>query len=272
MPEVMKPMATASVKSGAYEPLNRQWKSLSKILLSDEIGELSDYADWLYEKNGPRLVRKSGISGKEVVYSSAVYAKKSRGAGCDEVDLDKKYPPLTINEIKDIDSIFEAVSERAIYAGNMVLGNSAYVDGSTTITDCFCVLHSERTAFSKYVAYCTRGGYSESVFGCYGFGPAHFSVKCGGVWDVTRGFCVSKADFSSDVYFSHGLTNCRDAMFCFNTKNRRHAIGNVEVGREKFLAAKKILLDWINMRLEKEGKLNIDIYKIADYKKERKKE
>ena len=248
-------MVSASVSSGAYEPLNKQWKSLTKILLGDEIGELSDYAKWLYELNGPRLVKKSGISGKETVYSSAVYAKNSRWASFDEVDLDKKYPPLSINEIKDIDSICGAISERAVYAGNMVLGNSAYVDSSTTITDCFYVLHSERVAFSKYVAYCTRGGYSDHVFGCYGFGPAHFSIKCGGVWDVTRGFCISKSDFSSDICFSHGLTNCRDAIFCFNLKNRSHAIGNLSLDKGKYAELKKKLVAEMRQKLMADKRL-----------------
>jgi len=71
----------------------------------------------------------------------------------------------------------------------------------------------------------------------------------------------------SDCYYSHNIENCQSCMFCFNVKNLRYAVGNAEVGREKFIAAKKILLDWINLHLRQEGKLDIDIYKIAEYKK-----
>jgi len=248
-------MAKASVKTGAYAPLNKQWKSLTKILLGREIGELAAYASWLYERNGPRLLKKSGLSGKDVAYSTAVYAKGSKWASFDEMDLDQKYPPLSINEIKDIDSIFEAISERAIYSGNMVLGNSAFVDESTHITDCFYVLHSERVAFTKYAGYCTRGGYSDHVFGCYGFGPAHFSIKCGGVWDVTRGFCVSKSDFSSDISYSHGLTNCHEAMFSFNLKNKSHVIGNLPLDKGKYAELKKKLASEICQKLVADKRL-----------------
>ncbi|MEM2138036.1 MAG: hypothetical protein QW568_03020 [Candidatus Anstonellaceae archaeon] len=242
-------------KSDVYNELNKRFKSTCKILLGEEVGELSDYSKWLYEKNGPRLVQKSALSGKEVVLSSDVYSKRASYISFDEAELDKKYPPLSINEIKDIDSIISSVSDRISYSGNIILGNSKFVEQSTTITEGFYIYHTERNAFSKYIAYSTRGGYSEHVFGCYGFGPAHFSIKCGGVWDVTRGFCSSKCDFSSDIYFSHGLTNCYDAIFCFNVRNKRNAIGNLVLPREKYAQLKTKLVAEMREKLKKDKRL-----------------
>lgn len=241
--------------SEAYNELNKRWKSTCRILLGGEVGELSDYAKWLYEKNGPRLLHKSEISGKEVVLSSDVYSKNASYISFDEADLGKKYPPLSINEIKDIDSLISAVADRIIYSGNIILGNSRFVEQSSTITEGVCIHHTERNAFSKYVAYSTRGGYSDHVFGCYGFGPAHFSIKCGGVWDVTRGFCISKSDFSTDIYFSHGLTNCYDCIFCFNVRNKRNAIGNLVLPREKYSQLKLKLVSEMREKLMKEKRL-----------------
>jgi hypothetical protein len=248
-------MAKASVQSGAYAPLNKQWKSLCKVLLGGEVGELSDYSAWLYEQNGPRTTHHSGISGKPVVYAVPKYSPNSKWASFDEVDLDAKYPALSINEIKDIDSIFEAVSERAIYAGNMVLGNSQFVEDSTNITDCFYVLHTVRVAFSKYMAYSSRGGYSEIVFGCYGFGPCRFSIKCGAAWDVNRGFCINKCDYSSDIYYSHGLTNCQDCMFSFNLKGKRRMIGNLQLEPAKYSELKAKLVAEIREKLKNDKRL-----------------
>ena len=55
-------------------------------------------------------------------------------------------------------------------------------------------------------------------------------------------------------------------MFCFNVKNLRYAIGNVEVGKEKLLAAKRTLLDGINRNLEKTGDVGFGIYDFVDEK------
>ncbi len=116
-------MAQTNNGSEAYNELDKRWKSCCKILLSEEIGELNDYAAWLYEKNGPRLLHKSGISGKEVVLSSDVYSKNAAYISFDEAQMDRKYPPLSINDVKDIDSLIGAISDRIVYTGNMVLGN-----------------------------------------------------------------------------------------------------------------------------------------------------
>ncbi len=248
-------MAVKDTKTEAYLHLNRHWKSVCKLLLGGEVGELSQYSSWLYEENGPRLIKKSDISGKEVVYASKNYSGKSKWASFDEVDMDKKYPPLSINEIKDIDSLFEAVSERAVYAGNMVLGNSKFVEASTTITDCFYVLGSERTAYTKYAAYSTRGGYSDYVFGCYGFGPVHFCIRAKGGWEITRCFSTTKVDFSNDCYYSHGLSNCSDCMFCFNLKNQKTSIGNLQLAKEKYLQLKKKLISEMRGQLIKDKRL-----------------
>jgi hypothetical protein len=248
-------MVRASVKGEAYEPLNRQWKSVCKLLLGTEVGELSDYAKWLYDGNGPRLTKKSAISGKDVVYAYSAYSKNSHFASFDEVDLDQKYPPLSLNDVKDIDSLIEAIAERAIYCGNMVLGNSQFVEGSTTITDSYYVLHSERVAFSKYVAYSTRGSYSESIFGCHYFGPAKFQVKCQNPWDCNRCLCVSKTDFSSDCYYSHGLSGCYDCIFCYNLKNKRNYIGNLSLPKDRYASLKQKLVSEMAQELQSKKSL-----------------
>ena len=241
--------------SVAYDELNKHWKSSCKVVLGDEVGELADYAEWLYEANGPREAAKSSLSGKEVIFADQKYPKEAPKISFDEVDLGKKYPPLSINDIKDIDSIISAVSERVLYAGNIVLGNSKFVEESTTITECFYAYHSERVAFSKYVAYTSRGGYSEHVFGCYGAGPVQFAIKGGEIWDVQRSLCASKVNFSSDIYFSHGLMNCHDCMFSFNSKAKRQAIGNLELAKDSYQKLKPKLLAEIREKLEKDRRL-----------------
>jgi hypothetical protein len=52
-------------------------------------------------------------------------------------------------------------------------------------------------------------------------------------------------------------------MFCFNVKSKRYAIGNVEVGKAKYLQIKALLLSEITKRLEKSHDCGIDIYNVG---------
>lgn len=246
--------------------LNKHWHSTCRILLGQEIGNLSEYSGWLYEGNGPRMTKKSAFSGKDVVYASDKYPINSIWISHDETELNHKFEPVGINDVKDIDSIIEAVKERVAYSGNIHLGNSKFVADSTTISDCYYVLHSERVAFSKNIAYSSRGGYSENIFGCYGFGPAFFSIKSGAVTESSRIFLSSKVDFSTDIYYSHGLSNCIECLFSFNLRSRRFAIGNLALPKDKYAEIKKKLLFEIAEKLKK----NKNLISIADLVKETK--
>lgn len=130
-----------------------------------------------------------------MICASTNYARDFNFVGYDEIDFNRKTDSLGIDEVKDIDSILSILGERIAYTGNIILGNSSFIDQSTTITECHYVLHSERVAFSKNVAYSTRGSYSENIFGCYAFGPSSFSIKSNEISESTRCFMTSKADF-----------------------------------------------------------------------------
>ena len=74
---------------------------------------------------------------------------------------------------------------------------------------------------------------------------------------------VDSSRSSSDCYFCHNVENCAECMFCFNVKAKRYAIGNVEVGKEKYMQIKKLVLAELAARLEKDKTLAISIYNIG---------
>jgi hypothetical protein len=55
-------MCNQNMPSEIYRKLDKRFKSTCRILLGDEVGELSEYSKWLYEGNGPRLVQKSSLT------------------------------------------------------------------------------------------------------------------------------------------------------------------------------------------------------------------
>jgi hypothetical protein len=67
----------------------------------------------------------------------------------------------------------------------------------------------------------------------------------------------------ADCYFCHNCENVQSGIFCFNAKNLRYAVGNLEVGREEFLRVKAMLLRRILPELEEGKQPGLDIFNIA---------
>lgn len=229
--------------SEVYEQLNKDWKSTCRILLGEELGELSDYGDWLSEFLEKRRVEKSAISGKEVHPSLDEYCKGAKFISFDEIDFNKKFEPLDINEIKDIDSVLEAVQERAYYAGNIVLGNSKFVEGSSNITDGIYIYNSYFADQCQHAAYSGNIKSSKYSFGSYVAAFVDYSVRslCVGP-KCQRIFETYWLVESSDIYYSANLDGCSEMMFCFNLRGRRNNVGNLQLPKEKYLELKKKLL------------------------------
>ncbi|MCX6771671.1 MAG: hypothetical protein NTX79_06460 [Candidatus Micrarchaeota archaeon] len=232
--------------------LNSAWKSTCRLVLGEEIGELEEFREYLLTRHFPISERKSALSGKRVVMGSDRYPKGAKVISQDEIDYAKKYPALGINEIKDIDSIIEAFHERFLYCGNKVFGVSRFFSGVDNCTDSFFVEESHDVVGSKYVAYSSfvRIG-SEHVFGSGVLIRGAHLIKILGSADLSRSFDCSMCTASSDMLFSvysHGCSNC---LFCFNQRNKKYAIGNLELPRERYFEIRKKIVSEVAEHLRK---------------------
>lgn len=135
-----------------YNELNRHWKTTSKVILGEEIGELNDFEEWFSGKMPPVVSVKSAVSGKDVSFVLPHKPENANAISLDEVDFNKKFEALNINEIKDIDSILEAIQERIYYCGNVVLGNSTYVEKSTDVIESHYCYDSAQVSYSSILA------------------------------------------------------------------------------------------------------------------------
>ncbi len=202
----------------------------------------------------PNSVYTSSVSGKEVAYSTDEYCKGSNRISFDEVDFNKKHAPADLKGATSILSLLPALKPIFHYCGNIVIGNSKYVQNSTNISDSFYVDESSTIADSKYSAICTKGRLFESCFGSYGLGESEFCIRCTQTYREKRCFEVWVSQNCSDSYYCYNLNNCSDCIFCFNLKNKKYCVGNVEVGKEKFHEIKKRLVSEIVATLKKEKK------------------
>jgi hypothetical protein len=255
--------------SETYDLLNRQWKSTCKIIFGQEIGELSDFEPYLTELTRPVQYHKSSLSGKEVASAPTSYCKSAGWLALDEVDFNKKFEPLGINEVKDLDSIASAISERMHYAGNVMFGNCSKIEKSSNINDSTGIYKSARYGHSKNIACCTMARDGENCFGLNGATETSFSIKCNRAFHCSRSFELWMSDNSLDSFYSSGLTNCSNCMFSFNSWNKKCAIGNLELPRDKYLSAKQNLLSELAEQLKraKRAPTLLDIVKKSKWAK-----
>ena len=122
---------------------------------------------------------------------------------------------------------------------------------------------STATVFAKYAGYCFWPRSSEHSFGCGALLSSEFNIRCFNSVKLARCFEVDFSRDCSGCYYCHNVENCQDCMFCFNVKNLKYAVGNVEVGREKFMEMKKRMLAGVGKELEVKKSLRWDIYNIG---------
>ena len=157
--------------------INADFKKTCRLLFGSEVGELKEFAPYLSEMLFPYSVERSCVSGKQVCLSGPYYPKGAKYASQEEI-AEVKFAPMNINDIKDIDSLFSAASERAVYCGNKTFGKNIGLGSGDNIADCVEVHDSYDVYSSKYVAYCSIGRYSESIYGVSGFRGVNNSIRC----------------------------------------------------------------------------------------------
>jgi len=224
-----------------YERLDKKWRSTCKIIFDTELGELGDYNDWLCENLEPSQTAKSVLSGKDVRLIGR-YCKDASFLSFDEIDYAKKFQPLDLNEMKDIENIIQAVSDRAVYTGNIILGNSSHVERSSGVENSHFIYDSHTLHNSEDIAHTTLAREDKAIFGSVIIGESSFCIRLFNALRAMRCLEGWRIIESSDVHYSHALLGCSECMFCFNLKGKRHCIGNAELPKDKYLELKKKLL------------------------------
>ncbi|MCX6772697.1 MAG: hypothetical protein NTV88_02910 [Candidatus Micrarchaeota archaeon] len=238
----------------APDPLDKAWRSTCRVLFGSEVGPLSDFEEWLSEYDEKIRTEKSALSGKSVSFSQNEYNKGARFITFDEVDLGKKFQPLSINEVKDIDSIVSAVQERIFYTGNVILGHSSSVENSSNVVNSHYVKSSTVISDCKYIACSRYVKYSECCFGLLGAEKNTHVVRTTGS-ELKRCFECNMAELLSDCYYCAKVQNSHDCFFCFGTHNSAYQIGNTPLPKDKYAAIKAKLCGEIAEKLKKDKRI-----------------
>jgi len=257
------------------DALETAFSETTRIVLGQAMPHLYEMEKWLARHVALPHVVKSMKSGKEVwMPPGQDFLGKNfsphKIISMDEGELNPPSPfkaeELEGADLASIRSRF--IKPLAVFWGNFRYKTVENAKKSSGCGDCVNVYYSEDVYHgARNVAYCKSVLYSENMFGCMGTNSSKYCIDCYNSIDLTRCFEVDACTKCSDCYFCHNCENVENGLFCFNVKGMRYAIGNVEVGREKFMQVKKMVLEELAARLMKEKTLGIDIYSIGSAQK-----
>jgi hypothetical protein len=241
--------------------LDTDFKHTCKLLFGEEIGELSDFGQYFKEGMFPSKSMRSMVSGKSVMVSSPYYPDGAKYVSQDEVGK-LTSPAFSINEIKDIDSMFRAAQENAVFCGNKMFGKNANVEEVDNCADCIDVFHSHNITNTKYAAYSSIGRDSDSIYGVHFFKNVSHSLSCMHclVRGTTRCFECHCTSGISDSYYTLNCSGCSNCIFCFNLRSKSYMIGNLQLSKERYLELRKNLVTEMADILRKDKK----IFSVAD--------
>ena len=239
-----------------FAAVDSAFRKLCAILFGAEVGGLRDFEPYLKEAMLPYTIAKSAISGKEVFIASPHYPKNAGFiAAGEEEQAAAKSRPISINDIKDVDSLFRAASESMVYCGNKAFGRNHNVDLADNAINCIDVYCAHNVRNVKKGAYISCVRESEYVFGIPAFPKINYSMRCLEGINVNRMFETYYSNYCSDMYYSFNCYNCSDVIFGFNLRGKRHVIGNVQLEAEKYAGLKAKLAGEMAGILSKEKRL-----------------
>lgn len=280
VPAIMEIVRKGSGKAGAQpgrkpaaQPaVEKAFSFTSELLLGKPLKDVVSYGDWLKENVGWVTTVKSARSGMDVYVP---YLKHFMEAGDNLLTLDESLEHGK-NHISEAQARGLSLSDASQTLESVKATTSEVVYGSPSIDvkECACyadamhVFQCSLAYFQKDAAYCHWARNTENAFGCAQVLQSACCMKCYDSVNLTRCFELDGCINCSDSYFCHNCEGLQNCMFCFNAKSLRYAIGNVEVGKEGYSKVRKIVMDSIAKRLEKEKRLGTSIYNVGCHGRE----
>ncbi len=243
--------------------IRKAFRSTCRTLFGREIGELEEYTDYLREP----LVGKfadSHFSTRKVFLTSTEYCKGARffDHAREREQVAALSKPININDVKDIDSLFDSVKEKVFYSGNKVTGKSMFVGESDNVIDSLYILNSSVVDSCKYNAYSYEMARTDFAFGTTSTGDSSSTIRCFYNVYLKRAFESAFTNSSSDCYFCYNVCNSSNCMFAFNVRSKRNMIGNIQLEPARYSELKSKLLTEIADELEQKKRLDFSIVNI----------
>jgi hypothetical protein len=248
------------------KPINKAFQSVFKILFNKEIkDDLNTYQKYLSKY----IILPEKFTS---YYGSTVYSvgppypplPSERLVSIKEAEKLSEIP-LKIEEIESFDKIKENLSKIGFFVGLFVEGQSM---NFSHVYFAINTIHSYKVndcTNTEYCAYDNMPLNSKYAFGCWRILESEFVLNCHNSVRLKRCFEVDASTNCSDSYFLHNCEGMQDAMFCWNTKGKRYAIGNLQLSFEKYKQIKDRIIEQVADELTRKKELKYDIYRIFQH-------
>ncbi len=257
--------------AGDKSRIEEAFAKTTGIVLGKRLGPIDRYGKWLWRNTASCRHEKSCASGEELLVPGCIHFHRypsNRLVNQREADLLGESLGISEEEAMKISLVNapQILSKIAYFCVEWEMGNVANnIEAQLNLgsTDCY---RSILNTYSKLCAYDYWPRDSEHLFGCNEGRSSSFCIKCYHSEGLSRCLEVDASKNCSDCYFCHNCENVRDGMFCFNVKNKQYAIGNVEVGRERYMEIKRMVLEELNKELVETGGIRRSIFNLFETK------
>ncbi len=275
-PKSSQPVPVFLPPSPVPARIEKARRQASKVVLGQEHPGIERFGTWLLGRNPSiEISRVKGADGKPTFMTKLPVicdAPASRLLGA-QAALDSSSGGIDISQEKPpgLKEIALACAKNAYFTHEFTTGvsqgaiDTPAVFNSTDVYRCWDCTESKLCAYSYggFVAsseYCF-GGSSVRILGC------KFSIRCYDSSSLNRCVEVDCSHNCTDCYFCHNCESCEECIFCDNCKGLRHAVFNTPLPKEEYYRIKKLLLDYLNSRLEKSGSMHFNLFSLAAGKK-----
>ncbi|MFA5106592.1 MAG: hypothetical protein WC506_06565 [Candidatus Micrarchaeia archaeon] len=166
-------------------------------------------------------------------------------------------------KIEDLASAISALPEIAYFTPELADGQNS---GLVSFPHAFNVVNAYKghdAVYAENIGLCSFALNSKYAYGCYRVLESQFALKCYNSQHLNRCFELDSCAKCSDSYFCHNSEALSDSMFCFNSKGLRHAIGNLAMPRDKYLAVKESIVSQLAGELERNKSTSAGIFTLG---------
>jgi hypothetical protein len=245
------------------EKVQQAFDKASLLLFGQQLGQLGKYEEWLF-RHVPlgRMVKSKG---------KTLFVPDFGGIFKHLPD-NLIIPPEYFDEVgkqsavlekgETLSSIRAKMGVFARYVTDVAEGNNFDTAQCTFFKN---LVHGYKVIASydnKCMACSSWSDFSEYCFGLYRTFHSNFCINCYHSNKLTCCFEMDGCNSCSYSYFCHNCENLQDCILCFNVKNLQYAVGNVVVGREKFMQVKKELQGALVSELKATHKVERSLYNL----------
>lgn len=245
--------------------LDETFATTTKILFGRPLSPMARYTQWLLKRIAPIESVPSAIGSGKVhipAYSFFGFIPKTRAVSEEHAPEAGARMVNELGESATLASLLPELKKMAFFVPTFAERRNLGVENTVCYLDCVNVENSFDPFETKHSAFVFQTLRCENIYGCYYAISTNFCIHCYNAVNLQRCFEVDTGKNCVDSMFCHNVEGLQDCLFCFNVKNKRFAIGNVEVGREKYLQIKQQLLEKIGRELEANAEVSFDIYSV----------